>query len=170
MARCGLDEIDQKIMLTILEKYGGGPMDVNTVAASIDEEADAIERVYEPYLVQLGFIDRTPRGRVATDRAFEYFLVPRKLGYRFGCAWRSHEVIRCRNREKTNGQGKEPDPVEFRPAGHRHSCPNRSRESGPLLRPARVRRRTDRRQCPTPERRRQLSGQPCPIRPPGLPS
>jgi Holliday junction DNA helicase RuvB len=77
--RYGLDEIDQKIMLTILEKYGGGPVGVNTVAASIDEEADTIEEVYEPYLMQLGFIDRTPRGRVATDRAFEYFRVPRKL-------------------------------------------------------------------------------------------
>ncbi len=77
--RYGLDEIDQKIMLTILEKYGGGPVGVNTVAASIDEEADTIEEVYEPYLMQLGFIDRTPRGRVGTDRAFEYFKVPRRL-------------------------------------------------------------------------------------------
>jgi Holliday junction DNA helicase RuvB len=76
--RFGLDEIDQKIMLTILEKYGGGPVGVNTVAASIDEEADTIEEVYEPYLIQLGFLDRTPRGRVATERAFEYFHVPRR--------------------------------------------------------------------------------------------
>ncbi len=74
----GLDEIDQKIMLTILEKYGGGPVGVNTIAASIDEEADTIEEVYEPYLMQLGFIDRTPRGRMGTDRAFEYFQVPRR--------------------------------------------------------------------------------------------
>ena len=64
--RYGLDEIDQKIMLTLLEKYGGGPVGVNTIAASIDEEADTIEEVYEPYLMQLGFIDRTPRGRVGT--------------------------------------------------------------------------------------------------------
>ena len=77
--RFGLDEIDQKIMLTLLEKYGGGPVGVNTIAASIDEEADTIEEVYEPYLMQLGFLDRTPRGRVATDRAFEYFQVPRRL-------------------------------------------------------------------------------------------
>lgn len=76
--RFGLDEIDQKIMLTLLEKYGGGPVGINTIAASIDEEADTIEEVYEPYLIQLGFIDRTPRGRVATDRAFEYFKVTRK--------------------------------------------------------------------------------------------
>jgi Holliday junction DNA helicase RuvB len=77
--RFGLDEIDQKIMLTLLEKYGGGPVGVNTIAASIDEEADTIEEVYEPYLIQLGFIDRTPRGRVGTERAFEYFQIPRKM-------------------------------------------------------------------------------------------
>ena len=77
--RFGLDEIDQKIMLTILEKYAGGPVGLNTIAASIDEEPDTIEEVYEPYLIQLGFIDRTPRGRVATDRAFEHFQVPRRL-------------------------------------------------------------------------------------------
>jgi Holliday junction DNA helicase RuvB len=76
--RYGLDEIDQKIMHTLLEKYGGGPVGVNTIAASIDEEADTIEEVYEPYLMQLGFIDRTPRGRVGTDRAFEYFKLPRR--------------------------------------------------------------------------------------------
>ena len=77
--RFGLDEIDQKIMLDVLEKYGGGPVGVNTIAASIDEEADTIEEVYEPYLIQLGFIDRTPRGRVGTDRAFEYFQIPRRM-------------------------------------------------------------------------------------------
>jgi Holliday junction DNA helicase RuvB len=77
--RYGLDEIDQKIMLTLLEKYSGGPVGVNTIAASIDEEADTVEEVYEPYLMQLGFIDRTPRGRVATDRAFEYFGIARRI-------------------------------------------------------------------------------------------
>jgi Holliday junction DNA helicase RuvB len=77
--RFGLDEIDQKIMLTILEKYSGGPVGLNTVAASIDEEPDTIEEVYEPYLIQLGFVDRTPRGRLATERAFEYFGVTRKM-------------------------------------------------------------------------------------------
>ena len=76
--RFGLDEIDQKIMLTVLEKYGGGPVGLNTIAASIDEEPDTIEEVYEPYLIQLGFLDRTPRGRMATERAFEYFQVPRR--------------------------------------------------------------------------------------------
>jgi Holliday junction DNA helicase RuvB len=76
--RYGLDEIDQKIMMTILEKYHGGPVGLNTIAASVDEEADTIEEVYEPYLMQLGFLDRTPRGRKATDRAFEYFNVTRR--------------------------------------------------------------------------------------------
>src|SRR5437899_3611764 len=77
--RYGLDEIDQKIMLTILEKYGGGPVGVNTIAASISEEADTIEEVYEPYLIQLGFLNRTPRGRVATELAYNYFKVKPKL-------------------------------------------------------------------------------------------
>jgi Holliday junction DNA helicase RuvB len=76
--RYGLDEIDQKIMLTVLEKYRGGPVGVNTIAASISEEPDTIEEVYEPYLIQLGFLNRTPRGRVATAQAFEYFNVKRK--------------------------------------------------------------------------------------------
>jgi Holliday junction DNA helicase RuvB len=77
--RFGLDEIDQKIMQTVLEKYSGGPVGLNTIAASIDEEPDTIEEVYEPYLIQLGFLDRTPRGRVATDRAFDYFQVARRM-------------------------------------------------------------------------------------------
>jgi Holliday junction DNA helicase RuvB len=77
--RFGLDEIDQKIMLTVLEKYRGGPVGLGTIAASIDEQADTIEEVYEPYLMQLGFLDRTPRGRVGTERAFEYFKVPRHV-------------------------------------------------------------------------------------------
>jgi Holliday junction DNA helicase RuvB len=76
--RYGLDEIDQKIMRTILEKYGGGPVGLNTIAASIDEEPATIEEVYEPYLIQLGFIDRTPRGRMGTDRAFAYFQIARR--------------------------------------------------------------------------------------------
>lgn len=76
--RYGLDEIDQKIMTTIMVKYGGGPVGLSTISASIDEQADTIEEVYEPYLMQLGFLDRTPRGRIATDRAFEYFEIPRR--------------------------------------------------------------------------------------------
>jgi Holliday junction DNA helicase RuvB len=72
----GLDEVDQKIMTTIAAKYAGGPVGLSTIAASIDEQADTIEEVYEPYLIQLGFLDRTPRGRVATERAFQYFKIP----------------------------------------------------------------------------------------------
>ena len=75
--RYGLDEIDQKIMQCILVKYRGGPVGLNTIAASIDEEPDTIEEVYEPYLMQLGFIDRTPRGRVGTSAAFDYFKISR---------------------------------------------------------------------------------------------
>ena len=77
--RFGLDEIDQKIMRTILEKYRGGPVGLNTISASIGEEAETIEEVYEPYLIQLGFINRTPRGRMGTDRAFDYFGVDQHL-------------------------------------------------------------------------------------------
>jgi Holliday junction DNA helicase RuvB len=77
--RYGLDEIDQKIMMTILEKYRGGPVGVNTIAASISEESETIEEVYEPYLIQLGFLNRTPRGRVATELAYDYFKVKRQL-------------------------------------------------------------------------------------------
>ncbi len=76
--RYGLDSVDQKIMLTVMVKYGGGPVGLSTIAASIDEQTDTIEEVYEPYLMQLGFLDRTPRGRIATDRAFDYFEVSRK--------------------------------------------------------------------------------------------
>ncbi len=76
--RYGLDAVDRKIMMTIAEKYGGGPVGLSTIAASIDETTDTIEEVYEPYLMQLGFLDRTPRGRIATERAFEYFEVPRR--------------------------------------------------------------------------------------------
>ena len=76
--RYGMDEVDQKIMLTILEKYNGGPVGLNTIAASTDEEPATIEEMYEPYLMQLGFIDRTPRGRIGTDRAFDYFKISRR--------------------------------------------------------------------------------------------
>jgi Holliday junction DNA helicase RuvB len=78
--RFGLDEIDQKIMRTVLEKFGGGPVGINTIAASIGEEPETIEEVYEPYLIQLGFLHRSPRGRIATERAYDYFNVPRRFG------------------------------------------------------------------------------------------
>ncbi|MBN2318545.1 MAG: Holliday junction branch migration DNA helicase RuvB [Acidobacteria bacterium] len=71
----GFDEIDRKLMLTILEKYNGGPVGVGSLAAAISEDADAIEDIYEPYLIQVGFIDRTPRGRTATRKAFEHFKI-----------------------------------------------------------------------------------------------
>ncbi len=79
--RYGLDEVDQKIMMTILDKYNGGPVGLNTIAASIDEDSTTIEEVYEPYLMQLGFIDRTPRGRVGTMRGFEYFKIRPQGGW-----------------------------------------------------------------------------------------
>src|SRR3990170_1801440 len=69
----GFDEVDRKLLLTIIEKYGGGPVGVNTLAVSLSEEVDAIEEIYEPYLIQIGFLNRTPRGRVATVRAYQYF-------------------------------------------------------------------------------------------------
>jgi Holliday junction DNA helicase RuvB len=72
----GFDEIDRKLLRTIIEKFGGGPVGLNTIAAAISEEKDAIEDIYEPFLIQIGFLDRTPRGRVATPRAYGYFGLP----------------------------------------------------------------------------------------------
>ncbi|MGC1685898.1 MAG: Holliday junction DNA helicase RuvB C-terminal domain-containing protein, partial [Candidatus Acidiferrales bacterium] len=69
----GLDEIDRNLLLTIINKYAGGPVGLNTIAASLSEEEDAIEEMYEPYLMQLGLLDRTQRGRVATALAYKYF-------------------------------------------------------------------------------------------------
>jgi Holliday junction DNA helicase RuvB len=71
----GFDDIDRKLMLTILEKYNGGPVGVGSLSAAINEDEDAIEDIYEPYLIQIGFLDRTPRGRVATRKAFEHFQI-----------------------------------------------------------------------------------------------
>jgi holliday junction DNA helicase RuvB len=69
----GFDEVDRKLLLTIIDKFAGGPVGVNTIAAAISEEPDAIEDMYEPYLLQIGFLDRTPRGRTVTRRAYEHF-------------------------------------------------------------------------------------------------
>jgi Holliday junction DNA helicase RuvB len=69
----GFDEVDRKLLRTIIDKFGGGPVGVNSIAAAISEEKDAIEDIYEPFLIQIGFLDRTPRGRVATARAYTYF-------------------------------------------------------------------------------------------------
>ena len=68
----GFDEVDRRLLRTIIDKFSGGPVGVNSLAAAIHEEKDAIEDMYEPFLIQAGFLDRTPRGRVATPRAYEY--------------------------------------------------------------------------------------------------
>lgn len=72
----GLDEVDYKVLNTIIQKFEGGPVGLETIAASIGEESDTIMDVYEPYLLQLGFIDRTPRGRVASRLAYEHLKIP----------------------------------------------------------------------------------------------
>jgi len=72
----GFDEVDRRLLLTIIQKFGGGPVGVNALAAAISEEPDAIEDIYEPYLLQHGFLDRTPRGRTATRRAYEHLGLP----------------------------------------------------------------------------------------------
>jgi Holliday junction DNA helicase RuvB len=69
----GFDEADRRLLRTIIDKFGGGPVGLNSLAAAIGEEKDAIEDINEPYLIQIGFLDRTSRGRVATARAYEYF-------------------------------------------------------------------------------------------------
>jgi holliday junction DNA helicase RuvB len=69
----GFDDIDRRLLRAIIEKFNGGPVGLNSIAAAISEEPDAIEDIYEPFLMQIGFLDRTPRGRVATARAYEYF-------------------------------------------------------------------------------------------------
>ena len=71
--RHGFDEIDRRLLLTIIEKFSGGPVGVGSLAAALSEERDAIEDIYEPFLIQIGFLERTPRGRVATRRAYEFF-------------------------------------------------------------------------------------------------
>ena len=68
----GLDELDRKVLYSIIDKFNGGPVGLDTIAASISEESDAITDIYEPYLLQLGFLERTPRGRMATQRAYEH--------------------------------------------------------------------------------------------------
>ena len=69
----GFDDVDRKLLRTIIDKFGGGPVGLGTIAAAISEEKDAIEDIYEPFLIQIGFLDRTPRGRVATPLAYGYF-------------------------------------------------------------------------------------------------
>lgn len=74
--KCGLDNTDRMMLLTIIEKFAGGPVGLDTLAASISEETTTIEDVYEPFLLQLGFIQRTPRGRIATRAAYEHLGIP----------------------------------------------------------------------------------------------
>jgi holliday junction DNA helicase RuvB len=69
----GFDEVDRRLLRTIIDKFGGGPVGVASLAAALSEERDALEDIHEPFLIQAGFLDRTPRGRVATARAYEYF-------------------------------------------------------------------------------------------------
>jgi len=71
----GFDDIDRRLMLTILEKYNGGPVGIGSLAAAINEDEVSIEDIYEPYLIQIGFLDRTPRGRMATRKAFDHFKI-----------------------------------------------------------------------------------------------
>lgn len=73
----GLDLIDKKIMLTIIEKFSGGPVGLDTLGAAVGENSETIEEVYEPFLIQKGFLNRTPRGRTATDRAYAHFGIKR---------------------------------------------------------------------------------------------
>ena len=77
----GFDELDRRLLRTIIDKYDGGPVGLNTLAAALAEEQDALEEVYEPFLIQIGFLDRTPRGRVATRLAYQHFGIemPRRL-------------------------------------------------------------------------------------------
>ncbi|HEY1235985.1 MAG TPA: Holliday junction branch migration DNA helicase RuvB [Candidatus Binatia bacterium] len=78
--RLGLDKMDTMLLLTLIDKFAGGPVGVETLAAAIGEEKDTIEDVYEPFLIQAGFIQRTPRGRVATVRAYDHFGRPQREG------------------------------------------------------------------------------------------
>lgn len=69
----GFDDSDRRLLLTVIDKFSGGPVGLGSLATALHEEADAIEDMYEPYLIQIGFLERTPRGRIATARAYEYF-------------------------------------------------------------------------------------------------
>jgi Holliday junction DNA helicase RuvB len=77
--RLGLDKMDTLLLQTLIDKFAGGPVGVETLAAAIGEEKDTIEDVYEPFLIQAGLIQRTPRGRMATSRAYEHFGRKQKL-------------------------------------------------------------------------------------------
>jgi Holliday junction DNA helicase RuvB len=75
--RCGLDRMDREILSIIIDRFGGGPVGLDTLSVSLGEESNTIEEVYEPFLIQRGYIQRTPRGRIATDRAYEHLGRPK---------------------------------------------------------------------------------------------
>ena len=79
MDKFGLDHIDRSILITMIEKFQGGPVGLETLAASISEDAGTLEDVYEPYLLKNGFIQRTPRGRVVTELAYQHLGIPREV-------------------------------------------------------------------------------------------
>ena len=83
----GLDEIDRKLLVAIIERFGGGPVGLNAIGSSIAEDRGTIEDLYEPYLIQIGFLQRTPRGRVATKLAYDH------LGYAPGATRRQHDLF-----------------------------------------------------------------------------
>jgi len=83
----GLDEIDRKLLTTIIERFNGGPVGVGALASSIAEDRGTIEDLYEPYLIQIGFLQRTPRGRVASKLAYDH------LGYAMGATRRQTDLF-----------------------------------------------------------------------------
>ncbi len=83
----GFDDLDRRLLLAIIEKFSGGPVGVGSLAAALSEERDAIEDIYEPFLIQAGFLERTPRGRVATARAYEFFGIPDQRDQRKDRLW-----------------------------------------------------------------------------------
>ncbi len=96
----GLDKMDRRVMLSILTNFSGGPVGLDTIAATISESADTVEDVCEPYLLQLGFLDRTPRGRAATSKAYEYFGLP--LPARLGGLGKDNQISLFGEQDKEN--------------------------------------------------------------------
>ena len=90
--KIGLDVMDRKLLLTVLEKFSGGPVGVDNLSAAISEERDTIEDVLEPYLIQQGFLKRTPRGRVATSITYQHFgIAPPKDSLHYDL-WKENEL------------------------------------------------------------------------------
>ena len=88
----GFDVMDRKLLLAVLEKFGGGPVGLDNLAAAIGEERDTIEDVLEPYLIQQGYLMRTPRGRVATQQAYQHFGLPVPKALATGEIWAAEDV------------------------------------------------------------------------------